>query len=108
VVHFTAERAVTYLCALGVWIGVWIVVIAEHGGRMRVTDVTGTVQLVAMFIACSVISAMAFKAALDAMPPSADLVRFAVTWTILCWGFLIGAGVPSAVRAIRAQPPDSN
>lgn len=103
-------RARAYLAALSVWAAGFLVLIVGFGGQEQVRTVSQGLQLVAMFAACSVIFGVAVLVSreVDRWPLCGgglgwpDLTPLVVMFTLRCWGFLLGVGVPAAIRTLRS------
>ncbi len=108
---FTPVRARAYLAARSVWAAGFLVVIIGFGGQEQVRTISQGLQLVAMFAACLVIFGVAglVSREVDRWPLWGsglgwpDLTPLVVVrLTLRCWGFLLGVGVPAAIRTLRS------
>ena len=93
-----------------VWATGFLVVLVRFGGQERASTVSQGIQLEAMFAACSVIFGVTVLVSreVDRWPlwgsgfGSPDLTPLIVMFTLRCWGFLLGVGVPAAIRTLRS------
>jgi hypothetical protein len=107
---FTSARARAYLAALMVWAAGFVVLIVRFGGQEQVRTVGQGLQLEAMFAACSVIFGVTVLVSreVDHWPlwgsgfGSPELTPLIIMFTLRCWGFLLGLGVPAAIRTLRS------
>ncbi len=107
---FTPARARAYLAALMVWAAGFLVLIVRFSGQEQVRTVGQGIQLVATFAACSVIFGVTVLVSreVDRWPlygsglGSPDLTPLIIMFTLRCWGFLLGVGVPAAIRTLRS------
>jgi len=107
---FTPAHARAYLAALMVWTAGFVVLIAGFGSQEQVRTISQGLQLEAMFAAGLVIFGVAVLVSreVDHWPlwgsrfGSPDLTLLVVGFTLRCWGFLLGVGVPAAIRTLRS------
>jgi len=107
---FTPGRARAYLAALMVWAAGFLVLIVGFGGQEQVRTVSQGLQLEAMFAAGSVIFGVSVLVSreVDRWPlrgsglGQPELTPLIVMFTLRCWGFLLGVGVPAAIRTLRS------
>lgn len=106
---FTRVRANVYLACLALWAGGWVSVVMRQGDRSHVTNASGGLLLVVLFVGCWTIAGLAFLMARDqaapvAMPDGARSFspgQFLVLVTVLFWALIFGLGIPAAIKATR-------